>query len=142
MTAVAYRDGVMAADSVGWKGGHIIVPVPPKIWRPAEGGLIGCAGASHEIHMFKQWMTGCAGIVPDKFDKDEQFEAVWAKPDGSVWQCWHTLHWTPAAPFVAIGAEVSFMYGALYAGASAEQTVRLVIAHTDGAAGEVQVERL
>lgn len=144
MTAIAYRDGIMAADSVGWKGGHIIVPVPPKIWAPKQGGLIGCAGASNEIHQFREWMRGL-NEAPDKFDKDERFEAIWVKPDRSIWHCWHTLKWTPmpeTTHFIPIGAEVSFMYGALHAGATAEQTVRLTIEHTDGAYGRVQVEYL
>lgn len=46
------------------------------------------------------------------------------------------------APFFALGAPETFLSGAMAAGATAEQAVRLAIQHTDGAAGDVQVESI
>ena len=78
-----------------------------------------------------------------QFDKEEQLTALWVKSDGSLLLCNYTLHFYKLREeFFAIGSPSTFMMGALFAGASAEEAVRLAILHTDGAGGEVQVERL
>lgn len=145
MTAIVWRDGVLAADTAAWTGPDacILIPSVPKIQRLPDGGLIAACGAVDEIDQFHHWMFNDG--IPDgsKFDKDEGFSAVWIKPDGSLWSCWHTLRMIQTvAPWIALGRSEIFMYGALAAGASAEQTVRLAIEHTDGAGGDVQIERL
>jgi hypothetical protein len=75
--------------------------------------------------------------------KDDGFSSIWLKPDGTAWLIEDDLYPVKiAAGFAACGAPTTFMLGALYAGATAEEAVRLAIQHTDGAAGEVQVERI
>jgi hypothetical protein len=144
MTAIVYRDGIMAADSVVWTAGERIkIATDPKIIRLANGGLLGCSGFTDEIRTFQEWMRE-SGVPPgEHFDKDNDFTAVRVDPDRTIWQCWTALKWVRSAhTFAAIGACSQFLYGALFAGASAEETVRLAVLHTDGAGGEVQVERL
>lgn len=143
MTAIAYRSGIMAADSVGWACGKTVkTSVAPKIKRMPDGGMFAACGSATEIFRFAEWMlTGKSR--PADFDKDEQFTGLWAKPDGSLWLCNYTLHFYQLCdPFFAIGAPDTFMIGALHAGASAEEAVRLAVLHTDGAGGAVQVEEL
>lgn len=148
MTAVCYRAGIMAADSVGWTGenSNIKVPVKPKIFRLSGGGLVGCGGTTSEIDMFRKAMISDADAVSVQlptFEKEYNFSSIWVKPDGTIWQCGWQLRWFQHhSQFVAMGANSDFLWGAMFAGASAEQAVRLAIEHTDGAGGEVQVERL
>jgi len=142
VTAVAYRAGVMAADSVGWTCNlSVAVPVAPKIKRLRGGGLIAAAGQTVAIDRFVEWMLRGGG-KPEGIDRDD-LTGLWVHPDGSVWMCLHDLHFIRIhSEFFAIGAPSTFMMGALFAGATAEESVRLAIAHTDGAGGSVQVEHI
>lgn len=146
MTAIAYRDGVLAADSVAWASTCVKVPSSPKIVRLPDGGLLAAAGETGEIRELREFMSKLVTSQPrmhPTFDKDEGLTALWVRPDRSLWRCWYQLRWYSVdAPFDCIGAPAQFMFGALHAGASAEEAVRLAVLHTDGAGGEVQVERL
>lgn len=143
MTAIAYRGGIMAADTVGWTcGASVKSPVAPKIKRMSDGGLFAAGGNTSEIVQFAAWMLSGVSDRPG-FDKEEQLTVLWARPDGSLWLCDHTLQFYQLHDsFFAIGAPCTFMMGALHAGASAEEAVRLAVLHTDGAGGDVQVERV
>jgi len=142
MTAIACRDGIMAADSGGWTAdSHVITPVSPKI-RVTEHGLVACAGETDEIEDFHTWfLAGMPAYA--KPEKGGGIGALWLRHDGTIWFAGARLRFVQCAgPFWAIGASERFLWGALHAGATAEQAVRLAIQHTDGAAGDVQVERL
>jgi hypothetical protein len=142
MTAIAVRDGVMAADSATWAAGATVMFAPsrPKIIR-LGGGLVGCGGSSDEIDLVREWMI--RGGDKPRLEKGEGFEILWARADRTVWHAGYRLNFYQIhAPFSCIGCSTQFMYGALFQGASAEQAVRLAILHTDGAGGDVQVERI
>jgi hypothetical protein len=63
------------------------------------------------------------------------------KPDGTVWVITHKFHCYRSDKLChASGAHTEFVYGAMLAGASAEQAVRLAIQHCRSAAGDVQIE--
>lgn len=142
MTAIAYRNGIMAADSVGWTCESVKMATHPKIRRTLDGGVFACAGSSAEIVRFADWMLS-TGDLPTDFERDDQFNAIWVKPDRTLWHCNHRISfYQVVAPFFVIGAPSVFMLGAMYAGATAEEAVCLAILHTDGAGGEVQVERV
>ena len=53
MTIIAYRDGVMAADTATWQGGVMIGDRSKKIMRTPEGFLIACAGELSVISEFR-----------------------------------------------------------------------------------------
>jgi hypothetical protein len=74
---------------------------------------------------------------------DDSFQAIWLEPTGEIRRmrenglvsgCGETM--------AAVGTSEEFAMGAMRAGASAEEAVRLCIEHTVYAAGEVQVEKL
>ena len=142
MTAIAYRDGVLAADSVGWTAGcSVKLPVAPKIRRTRCGGMIAAAGNTTVIEQFHLWHTSSGG-KPDNLNEDD-IAVIWVKADGTVWFCTHRLHFAQFhGEFLAIGGPVEFMMGALFAGATAERAVRLAIEHTDSAGGHVQTMRI
>lgn len=71
MTAIAVRDGIMAADSVGWTcGSSVKIHVAPKIKRAAGVGLFAAAGPTSEIERFTAWMLGVSPARPSDFDKN------------------------------------------------------------------------
>lgn len=144
MTAIAYRDGILAADSVGWgaQNSAVIVPVVPKIKRTEARAIYACCGWDIDIYAFDRWVIYPAER-PDPFNRDDGFQALMLREDGTLWLFDNSLRCAPVvAPFYAIGANTGFLMGAMHAGASAAEAVRLAIVHTDGAGGTVQVERL
>ena len=142
MTAIAYRDGIMAADSVGWTANTSVkVPVCAKIRRLIDGGLVAGTGETTDIEQFHDWMRGES--EQPSVPREDGFNALWAKPGGTLWFCtWRLVFSQITAPFFAIGGPCEFMMGALFAGASADQAVRLAAEHTDSAGGQIQVEAL
>lgn len=144
MTAIAYRDGIMAADNVAWvANGRIKMPTFQKIERLPDGSLIACMGAVSEIQTVTDWLRRGEPIGRPLLDKDEGFGCLRITPERQArYANWRLDFYDLYGDFHAVGAPAEFMFGALFAGASAEEAVRLAIQHTDGAGGEVQVERL
>ena len=146
MTVIVYRDGVMAADTAGWDyDGHVIKSNRKKIVRLRgmihAGSLFAACGELENAEALIEKLNG--GDIGDYTIDDNGFCAIEVLPHGTILRYLKKMR--PVAfeqPFIAIGANESFLYGALYAGASAEDAVRLAIRHTDSAGGDVQVERL
>lgn len=144
MTAIAFRDGVMAADTAVWAstgGGYTVVGRYRKIDRLKDGSLFASTGRSADHQAVIRWLaTDQEGETPKV---KEQFSAIWARRRGVLKIEDDVRPFDmPQADFYAAGASMEFLLGALAAGASAEEAVRLAIQYTDGAAGDVQVERL
>lgn len=141
MTAIAYRDGILAADSVAWCG-DVAVPVIKKIARLPDGTLIAVAGDTAVCRWFKEEWPNLRNSDSPTI-KEGELNALIVMSSGTVLECDHHLRpFEVIGPFHALGAPHRFMAGAMHAGASAEEAVRLAILHTDGAGGEVQVEHL
>lgn len=145
MTVIACRDGIMAADSAVFQDG-LCFGFSEKIKRLTDGSLIAAAGPRPAIQQFHAWMakvvTGEYAPQPDALGESE-FGGLWLKADGSVYRISYKFEiYSDPCPFAAEGIGVSFMMGALAHGASAEEAVRLAIAHCDGCGGDIQVERI
>lgn len=134
----------MAADTAVWAssgGGYTVVGTYSKIDRLKDGSLFACTGRSSDHQAVMKWLSG--GQEGDAPKVKEGFSAIWARTSG-VMKIEDDVRPfdMPDAAFFADGASMDFLLGALAAGASAEEAVRLAIRFTDGAAGDVQVERL
>jgi len=148
MTLVAYRDGVVAADSATWgAGGRVITGHNKKIRRLNSplmaGALVVCAGASGVIARFHEWLEAGGKGEREAVKAGDGFQALIVHADGGVTR--YDEEWLPfalQAPYHVLGAAEAFMLGALAAGASAKEAVRLAMVHTEGGAGEIQVEQL
>ena len=146
MTIIAFKDGIMAADSVCWSGGRA-QPVPfPKITRAPDGSLVALAGKLHDSWLLRKWVL--AGMPDEKpaftgVGEDEPY-ILMAKPDGSLWFSKANLDFAPEPQPSCMGAgnASTFCEGAMEAGLSAYDAVKLTIRHHDGAGGEAQVERV
>lgn len=143
MTAIAYRDGVLAADSmVG--GGNQIFGTDRKLWRRLDGALMGAVGRSEIAHPFRElFMAGLEREFICVSKDNEDFGALVVYADG---QCWaygvYGRYPLEQGPFTAMGSADVFLMGAMAAGASAEEAVALAIAWRKDIGGPVQVERL
>lgn len=142
MTAIAYRDGIMAADTAGWYG-EVMFWLTTKIHRLPDGALFAAMGDPLYAEAYIEWRE-TRGDKPEPPEKDEDFYAILVRRDGVVFMVGrdYVPRRAGKAPFYAIGAHVEFLTGALAAGASAADAVRLCIDHCAHAAGDVQVERL
>jgi ATP-dependent HslUV protease subunit HslV len=141
MTIIAWRDGVIAADTGHWQGPIDVGPVQ-KLKRLADGTIYGCAGDCSDIREFEEWADMGFPTV-EKPPKFEDFAAVLMKPDGTVWQT-DGLRPPYAMPgeFGAVGIAERFALGCLAMGASPEQAVAKAIQYCAYCSGEVVVVSL
>ena len=76
-------------------------------------------------------------------DDKSGFAAMWLEPDGEIWMMDYDGRPYPTGREAqALGVAWRFALGAMCAGLSAEQAVRLCIERHGGVGGEVFVERL
>jgi hypothetical protein len=143
VTAIAYRDGVMAADTACYAGGTL-QGFTTKISRAPDGALAGVAGNTTICHEFLTlWREG--KITPDwrpTIVGDAQFGALVAAPDGAVYEIDETGRHPYRSPFYAEGSAHPTLIGAMAAGASAEEAVAIAIKYDAHCGGDIQVERL
>lgn len=147
MTIICIKDNVVAADGSSWDGHIMVVGDRRKIIRSEDGAIGAACGTAGSTLVFRRYFQfsnadrrRAGGVLT--FDKESGFEAVWLEPDGQAW-CVGFDGWPYAvAQPAASGAAYELALGAMYAGASAEEAVRICIERHDGAGGEVFVERL
>ena len=125
MTTIAYRDGVLAGDSATSGDGNVIGRCA-KVHR-IRGRLVGLCGPIEDGETFRLWLK--AGAKPKaKPDEplDDDFLALVVEPDGRVVEYGRRLVSVGyEAPFYAIGSGGALALGAMAAGASAEEAVRI-----------------
>ena len=148
MTTIAYRDGVMAADTMSNDGTLRVSMNSQKIYRVfTRFSIVACAGYVAEAEAFIEWLE--RGVPDgDKLKVSENFDAIEvaclnAINPGAVWH-WDD-HLTPYkldAEFYALGNGGHFAMGAMAAGCTAEEAVRLAIKHTIHSGGDIQIERI
>lgn len=134
MTTIAYRDGVMASDSLV-TAGTLRCGSMRKITRNSVGWIGGGAGPMETIVRLLAWIdAGAEGEPPEMKEAD----AIIVSPDGVV------HFWTGAGPltpvqgsFFAVGSGERVAVGAMAAGADAIQAVRLAIEYDTGTGGDI-----
>lgn len=151
MTAIAYRDGVMAADTQVTDGYDMICGHMRKIARSPSGTLGAASGRAGVCAEFRRWIE--AGVIdgwiaggfgePLALNQEAgAFGALIVTVEGQVIHVdWQGRAVEMGAPFHAEGCG-PFLAGAMAAGADAETAVRIAILHDAGCGGEVQVERI
>lgn len=124
MTTIAYRDGVMAADSLTTCNGMRVAYVR-KVWKCGRL-LVGAAGDGALGRKFLQFVKD--GIKDDgPFTGKTEGNGVVITPDNKI-VCWGTggasvYDW----PYFALGSGEAIATGALEAGATAEEAVAAAI---------------
>lgn len=142
MTTIAYRSGTMAADS-GAKFNDTFYNGARKLTRGKDGTLYGVSGNAAQCCDFLRWIDeGETGELP-KPDKDtdstSSFIVLAVSPGGPVRLI--TAYGTEMyrdGGYQAIGYDCAIAYGALYAGATAEQAIAAAVEHGTGTSGKVQ----
>lgn len=138
MTTIAYRDGVLAADTLSTSNG-LVDDYGPKIWRLGRL-LVGAAGSRALCLKFRGWVaSGMGGEGP--FDGKDEGNGLVIPPEGPL-VCWSYLGcWPVNAPFYALGSGYQIAMGAMQMGATAEQAIQAAAAHDTMTGGEITVLR-
>lgn len=132
MTTMAYRDGQISADSLGWNG-DICMGSVIKVGRMEDGSLWGVAGNLQYLDQLKKWAAKPEGDPPET--KDTDFFMVC--PDGHV-RIWEGVGWCELkAPFFAIGSGSSIALGAMHMGATAAEAVHAASCFDAFTGGEI-----
>ncbi len=142
MTVIAYRDGVLAADTAGWCGQIMISTAEQKLFRTPSGTLFACAGLVPDRERFAAWAFGGFDLSA-RPRQTRDFGAITITSDGRIIKYDAKFEPYPWVGTYAVeGCEEQFMLGAMAAGASAEEAVRLAIEQTAYAGGSVSTLRL
>lgn len=141
MTTIAYRDGVLAADTALSYGS--MLRGATKITRCSDGVLAGAAGNAGYNTLFLQWAErGRHGEPPVAQRVDDGLDrGVLFYPDGvvEIYEANGVYRCRP--PYYAFGSGKSEALGAMFAGADAEMAVRAAIEHDPGTGGDITVLR-
>ena len=153
MSLIAYKDGIIAADT-GEFMDDIIVGHSPKIKKidfayPGTALLaaVGWSSASQvffnakfSINSFDQLQIK----AEREFETPDDFQGIAIVklnngPDITLYTVDQTFGCTPIhADCIALGSAYAFLYGAMAAGCSAQRAVELAMNHTTAGAGVVK----
>lgn len=132
MTTIAYRQGIMAADSFAG-GGDVFDGSAIKLRQLADGGVLGFSGELSMLEHVVAWVERGANAYeppPVKYDEDATWTALIAYPTHVVYveHTWRTVRLD--AEYHASGIGRQFALGAMANGASAEKAVIAACQHS------------
>lgn len=150
MTTIAYKDGVMAADSKTTEGGYFVTRAK-KIHRLASGALLGQAGnvdIRDVIDLLDKTRTEKSLPTREALAKTRcDFRGILVLKNGGVYLIditpvqfadtladWDAQVIEVRERFTAVGSGEQFAIGAMAAGMNAEQAVSIACRY-DGASG-------
>lgn len=140
MTTIATDGKIMVADGLGsLESGRVVERDGVKVCRTAEGGLVGVAGDAHAMAQIVAWLD--AGEPDKERPEDLKVEVLVLRPGGLVEGCGATMKLTRWEPPAAIGSGGEFAIGAMMAGASCEEAVRVACRADINSGGQVRTFR-
>jgi ATP-dependent HslUV protease subunit HslV len=144
MTTIAYRDGMLAADTL-ITCGDSRDGFAAKIVK-VDGMLCGASGSAIHGQAFVAWLKkGREGDCPLLgLGEKDRTNGIMVSPDGKLRMWSDTGFWDfePHGGYYAIGSGCEYATGAMAMGATAEQAVRVAIKHDVRSGGDVTVLRL
>lgn len=129
MTTIAYRDGIMAADTL-CSGSSTRWGEVEKL-RAAAGCIGGAAGPAPAVEAFCYWIENelVAGVLHAPYFTTEvegSVDGLLVTPSGVIWNwCGKGRLFRLNAPFTAVGSGAQIAMGAMAMGASAEKAVEI-----------------
>lgn len=142
MTVIVWRNGIMAADTLSYiHNGECRMPGEvQKIWRLANGSLLGHAGVRRQAHALMRWVEeGEKGEPPDT----GEVTAILAERGGRLRLFdGKSERDHDDVPFYAIGSGAQVALGALYQGATAIQAAQIACLVSPYCGGNIRFERI
>jgi ATP-dependent protease HslVU (ClpYQ) peptidase subunit len=141
MTVIAYRDGVLASDSILSNGGMQFASMRKIGRRFYDGSLYAGTGNAADVAAFMRWCED--GRPGDAKPKLTNMIGVVVTATGEILEFDENLNWfTAQGPIYATGSGAAFAIGAMAMGADATTAVSVAIHYESSCGGEIQVERL
>jgi ATP-dependent HslUV protease subunit HslV len=136
MTTIAYRHGLIAADTQIIGGNTIgAVSVAKIAKRKKDGALCGASGYLSFCQAFHRWfLAGERGKFPTFHEGDRAFIAVKGKQI-EMFESVGSFEYDPE--YLAIGSGSEFAMGAMCAGANAIDAVAAAVKHDPGSGGDI-----
>lgn len=143
MTTIAYRDGILAADSRGYAGNHASLGTKSKIRKCPDGTLVGCSSNKPgQTEAVMAWfMAGADPLKAPTFGEGgPDFTLLVVRADGTALYGDGSFHLSGplTAPFFAVGSGRGPAYGALEMGASAQRAVEVACLHDVWSGGPIE----
>lgn len=113
----------------------------PKVFKRADGYLLGIAGSLTEVAQVRDWFLG-DGSLEVEFPSGDS-EAIIVKPDGTViWRGRHPQWVQIEGPYHAIGSGFKLAIGAMAMGATALEAIKICCDLDDNTRRPVKSVRL
>lgn len=137
MTTIAYREGVLAADSQVNSGNGARSGIFRKIGMTHDGWLWGFSGSLHRQADCVAWAEASRDGKPPEWDGDDGV-FILVSPAGAVKEWWGKgwIAWE-VQPYHAWGSGERIALGAMHAGATAQAAVEASIAIDTESGGAV-----
>jgi hypothetical protein len=138
LTTIAYRDGILAADSLVTSDGIRTSTIVKLARREKDGTLFGACGRASLIRAAREWFL--RGEPPeDRIKiKDNEAQFIIVRPNNDVETWDESGSSDDAAPFHALGSGRDIALGAMAAGASAIEAVRIAAKFDTGTGGPIR----
>ncbi len=137
MTTIAYRDGILASDSLGTANGLRDSILCTKIFRIGPC-LVAGAGSAAKILKFVDWVKN--GLDPETlpFTHEDDANGMLVTPAGKIIMWSEQGPWPVESPFYALGSGYQIAMGAMEMGATAAEAVEAAIKWDTGSGGPVR----
>jgi ATP-dependent protease HslVU (ClpYQ) peptidase subunit len=146
MTTIAWDGETLAADRRCTYGGTPTLAAPKLFAVRQPGGeqlLYGLAGKSEWCAMFRRWVeSGGKSDKPFAASQDDAGSAICIDGQRRIWLAWERLVWVRQfEKRWAIGTGCDYALGAMAAGATAAQAVRIAATLDTATGNGVQILR-
>ncbi len=152
MTTIAYRDGIMAGDTLVTLYGTRD-SMTEKVRKTKSGWLVGGCGSLGELTTAFRWAEKCLqkdGSIRDRAPESKRLDLILVAPDGTTYglsSCGDggsSGGWPAKVTgmFMAAGSGADLARGAMALNAPADLAVRVAMSFDTGSGGEVQVVKL
>ena len=139
MTTIAFRAGVLAADSQLTGRSDVRLRVK-KIKRLKDGSLFAGSGTASLVNKMERWQNG--GQAP-KIEEGDEAECIIIRPDGTVFLVDEELELEQLEnEYTAIGNGAGYAIGAMAFGATAEEAIKIAAEHDSNTSLPVHSMRL
>lgn len=144
MTTIAYRDGIMAADTKISTEELYFADMP--CIRKVQDMLIGACGNVDLVEWFlRTWNRDSLNninidhpVAKLEGEKDQHFEALVVTPESAYYITPKLIATKVDAKYLALGSGQLIAYGAMYMGANAAKAVEAAITHDHNTGGKIQ----
>jgi hypothetical protein len=139
MTTIAYRSGILVADSQ--LTGDRITRMR-KVKRLPCGSLMASCGAYPAITILEQWLRDGMPAARPTIPKGQAAETLVIRPDGAIHMFDHLFAMIVAEDeFMAIGVGAGYALGAMAMGASALTAVRIAARYDSATSAPIHTIR-